>query len=378
MDKNKIYDIGKVLSLIVCGLIAKSLLGSSEYIQCIDPLTIGLVGGGIVSSLIGGKKAKAQAPPAPTNPLDLAQGSSEKLLGYYQSQVPEWIQLQEQLGPQLMSQMFGQTQQFLGGVGGQPGFQALQRTAGLQAGQTMADLRAVELAQQTGQTGLTRGLMEALSPEQAAAVRASAQEAERARAAAQGVSPQEKRAYEQQARESFQAAGRLGGNAAVAAEIMGRENVLAAKRAEAAQAGQQAYALAGGFYTNPGLQALRSAPLSYTAGQQDLSTALSLGPAASGQFDYNAPLGFAQQAGKAQNQYNQDVYNTNLANQQAKAKMYSSIGSTLMGAGLGGMGGPSGSNFSSFLGGGDFGNAGTAFGNMFRGSAGQPLKAYTV
>ena len=35
-------------------------------------------------------------------------------------------------------------------------------------------------------------------------------------------------------------------------------------------------------------------------------------------------------------------------------------------------------NFSSFLGGGNLGNAGTAFGNMFRESAGQPLRAYTV
>jgi hypothetical protein len=58
--------------------------------------------------------------------------------------------------------------------------------------------------------------------------------------------------------------------------------------------------------------------------------------------------------------------------------MFSSIGSSLLGAGLGGMGGISGGNFSSFLGGGNFGNAGTAFANMFRESAGQPLRAYTV
>jgi hypothetical protein len=184
-----------------------------------------------------------------------------------------------------MAQMLGQSSQFLKGVEGQPGFNKLQKSAGKVAGQTIAELRARELGQMTGQAGLTRGLMEALSPEQAAAVRASAQEAERARASAQGVTPQEQRMYEQTAREGAQAAGRLGGNAGLAAEIMGREGVLGSKREEAARAGARSYEMAGGFYTQPGLQALSSAPLSYGAGQQNLATAMSMGPASSGQFD---------------------------------------------------------------------------------------------
>jgi hypothetical protein len=159
---------------------------------------------------------------------------------------------------------------------------------------------------------------------------------------------------------------------------MGRENVMAAKRAEAAQAGQRAYSQAGEFYTNPGLQALRSAPQSYTAGMGALGIGLTSGPASSGQFDYNMPLGFAQQMGGAQNQYNQAVYQTNLANQQAKAQMWSSIGSSLMGAGMNMGGGVSGGNFGSFLGSGNYGNAGTAFGNMGREAMGIPLRAYTV
>lgn len=379
MNKNKIYDIGKVVFIVALGLFIKSFSKDTRISYCALPALVPLLmaGGGVATSVLGRGK-KAGKPQKPVDPLDLAPGSSQKLLSYYRSQAPEWLQLQKELGPQFMAQMLGQTGQFLGGVGGQPGLQELQYTTGLQAGQTLADLRAAELAQQTGQAPLTRGLMEALSPEQAASVQASAQEAERARAAAQGVSPQEKRAYEQQAREGFQASGRLGGNAALVAEAMGRENVMAAKRAEAAQAGQRSYALAGGFYTEPGLQALRSAPLSYTAGQQDLRTALTLGPESSGQFDYNAPLGFAQQAAGAQNQYNQAVYQTNLANQQAKSQMWQGIGSSLLGAGLGAMGGASGSNFASFLGGGNFGNAGTALQNMGLGAMGQPLKAYTV
>lgn len=293
---------------------------------------------------------------------NLAQRQATGLFSqYYPMAIPLALQTSAEYGPQIMAQMFGQTGQFLGGVGGQPGFQELQRTTGIQAGQTLADLRAAELEQQAGQAGMTRGLMAALSPEQAAVVQASAQEAERARLSAQGVTPEEQRMYQQAAREAAQAAGRLGGNAAIASEIMGREQMMAQKRAEAAQAGQRAYGQAGEFYTNPGLQALRSAPLSYTAGQQDLRTALTLGPASSGDFDYNMPLGFAQQLAGAQNQYNQAVYQTNLANQQAKAQMWQGIGSSLMGMGMNMAGG--GFNFGG-AGGGATQTAASPWGNV--------------
>jgi hypothetical protein len=233
--------------------------------------------------------------PKPKDPLDLASQQSGKLLGYYGAEVPKWMQLQEQLGPQLMAQMFGQTGQYLGGVG----LQALQLSTGQQAGETLGQLRAGELGQMTGQAPLTRGVMQGLSPEQAAVVQGFATEAERARASAQGVSPQERRGYEQQAREGFQASGRLGGNLGIVSEAMGREDVMARKRAEAAQAGARSYEAAQGFYTQPGLSLLSKAPLSYQAGQQTLGMALTGGPAASGQFDYNAPLGFSQQRASA-------------------------------------------------------------------------------
>lgn len=55
---------------------------------------------------------------------------------------------------------------------------------------------------------------------------------------------------------------------------MGREDVFARKRAEAAQAGQNAYNVAQGFYTQPGLSLLSNAPLSYQQGQQFINTGL--------------------------------------------------------------------------------------------------------
>lgn len=528
MNKKKIYDITNVMFIVALGLFVKSFSKDTFISYCALPAAVPLLmaGGGVLSSVFGRKK-KAKAPPPPVDIFAQGRGGSPSLAQnqvtglfeqYYPTAIPLALQTSATYGPQIMAQMFGQTGQFLGGVGGQPGFQELQRTTGLQAGQTLTDLRAAELGQQTRQAPLTRGLMEKLSPEQAAAVKEASRVAkasgrlesdfigrskgmmdrygskvgtyaptlgdisgyagttisdeqaqslydtgmaktlaEESFARRGTLSPEEQRAAQQRAREAGQAAGRLGGNAAIAAEIQNREAAMAARRAEAstlgeraatqgmnaeqlrvaaqqarysqlaqeqerelarrqnlfsqgitggaqraqerqlgfsqlmdieqrraaareeaAQAGQRSYAMAGEFYTNPGLAALRNAPLSYTAGQQDLRTALTLGPASSGEFDYNMPLGLAQQAAGAQNQYNQAVYQTNLANQQAKAQMWQGIGSSLLGAGLGAMGGASGSNFASFLGSGNFGNAGTALQNMGLGAIGQPLKAYTV
>lgn len=310
-------------------------------------LALGTVAVGAGVSAYGASQAGKGAGKAPA-PVDIFQNAtkgvnkgtnlagrtSTGLLDYYGQNVPRFIALQDRLGPQLMGQMFGQTGQFLGGVGGQPGFNALQLSSGQQAGETIGQLRQGELGQMTGQAGLTRGLMGALSPEQAAVVQASAQEAERARAAAQGVSPQERRNYEQQARESFQASGRLGGNLGIVEEAMGRESVLAKKREEAALAGKRSYDLAQQFYTTPGLAALQSAPLSYTAGSKNLSAAMIGGPESSGTFDYNMPLNMAMSQAGAQNESNMANYQIASANAQAKAKMYSDIGLGLMGAGF--------------------------------------------
>lgn len=502
---------------------------------------------------------------------NLAGRTSTGLLDYYGQNVPGFVALQDRLGPELMGQMFSQTGQFLGGVGGQPGFNALQLSSGQQASKTIGQLREEELRQMTGQTGLTRGLMESLSPEQAAAVAQASRTAgqaqglesgfmgrsggmmdqygskvgqygttlgdisgyagttisdEQAQGLAGGIlggvnpyvgetisganadtaravqmaqdafarrgtlSPEEQRASQQQAREAFGASGRLGGNAAIAAEIQNREGALAKRRGEAATFGQQAYAqqlgsagqqlqteqamynqrgsnierdillqqtkssqalnaaqqrlatqqarygqlgseqdrelsrrqamfsqsIAGGsqqlaerqlgfgqefdieqqrgklrdeaakantlgfdmarqFYTDPGLAALQNAPLSYTAGSKNLSAAMIGGPESSGTFDYNMPLNMAMSQAGAQNQSNMANYQIQSANAQAKAKMYSDIGSSLMGAGFnmaGAGGGVSAPNTMSM------GNMGTYAGNLFKNATNQPMRAYTV
>ena len=427
MNKNKIYDIGKVLALIACWLIAKSLTNNGSYSNCMLPLA--LAAGGIAASVIGSKKSKAPQQPRPVDifsRIGRRPSIAEKQLGgvtnYYRQALPSFLGLEKEFAPQFLSQAFDTAGQAYGGFAG------LRDTAAAREAETIAKLRAQELGTMTGQAGLTRGLMEALSPEQARSIELQRQAMERAQGlesefqttsaplsgmfgtmaqeafGRRGVlSPEEQRAAQQRARESATASGRVGGNSAIAAEMLNREAAQAARRQEASSmaglaqqqmmqtqaqraalrgeaqaAGQNLYGMAGEFYTTPGLNLLSRTPASYAAGATMAGTGLDLGRSLGPQLDYNMPLSFAQQQGASQNQYNQDVYSTNLANQQAKAQMWQGIGSSLLGAGLGGMGGPSGSNFTSFLGGGNFGNAGTALQNMGLGAMGQPLKAYTV
>jgi hypothetical protein len=250
--------------------------------------------------------------------------------GYYGKALPSTMDLMSRYGPAFMEQGFRFGEQ------GVTGFKGLRDLAATGEAKTIADLRAEELGLMTDQAGLTRNLLESMSPEQAAQVRsmqdlaaeaagaeagyagrmgealgtygirpqefgttitgsnlrptatqrgllgetvtqgglisptatqrgvlgstvtqggllnptiqAAEQDAAMANQMAQEayarrgtLSPQEQRMAQQTAREAAGAAGRLGGNAAIAAEIQNREAALAGRRAEASQAGQQAF-----------------------------------------------------------------------------------------------------------------------------------------
>jgi hypothetical protein len=234
-------------------------------------------------------------------------GDLAKMLSAYQQSMPGILSFEQQYRPEFQKLNLQDVSQFgLGMLGMSPQF-----TQG--AAQQLGAAREAELGQMTGQAGLTRGLMAGLSPEQASSVQQAQQESQRAYAAAQGVTPEQQRMYQQTAREGAQAAGRVGGNAAIASEIMGREDIMARKRAEAAQAGQQAFNLAGQFYTAPGLQLLGSQPLSYQVGNQMMGLGLdAIGAGKPQFFDVGSALNFG-----AANR--QNIMNAQAANAQASA-----------------------------------------------------------
>ena len=241
-----------------------------------------------------GSKPKSIKAPA----MDIG-GDIQKYVSGMSGALPQIFSQEQQFRPQFQGLNLGDIQSFLGGTGGQEGIFGLSNQAAQQAGMGLGEARGAELGQMTQQAGLTRGLMQQLSPEQAAVVQGFGDEAQRAYAASQRISPQEQRGYQQTAREASSAAGRLGGNAAIAQEIMGREDMFARKRAEAAQAGQNAYNVAQGFYTQPGRELLSAAPLSYLEGQRFINTGLgAIGSGTPQLFDTSVGLnlGAAQRA----------------------------------------------------------------------------------
>jgi hypothetical protein len=115
----------------------------------------------------------------------------------------------------------------------------------------------------------------------------------------------------------------LGSNASVAGEVLNREQSLFRKRQEAAQAEQQAFNMAGQFYTQPGFSMLGSQPLSYQTGQQQLGLGLgAIGAGTPQLFSPDAALNLG--AVQRQNQLN-----ASMANAQASAARSAGIANAI-------------------------------------------------
>ncbi len=244
-----------------------------------------------------------KSPPKVKAPkMDIAKDIQSYVSGMSAS-LPQMLQQEQQFRPQFQGLNLNDIQSFLSGTQGQQGLFGLSRTAAEEAGMGLGQAREAELQQMTGQTGLARGLLQALSPEQVGVMQNFSNEASRALASSQMVSPEERRAYQQTAREAASAAGRLGGNAAIASEVMGREDLMARKRAEAMQAQQNVFNAAQGFYTQPGLQLLGSTPLSFQQGQSFVQSGLgAIGAGTPQLFDPSVGLnlGAAQRSNQLQ------------------------------------------------------------------------------
>lgn len=246
-------------------------------------------------------------------------GDIQKYVSGYSQALPQVLQFEQQYRPEFMGLNLGDITSFLQGVGGQQGLFGMAGQAAQATQQNLQAAREAELAGMTGQVGAVRGLAQALSPEAAAAVQAANLESQRATQAARGLNFQEQRAAQQSAREAFGARGMLGSTGSVAAEILNREDMLARKRAEAAQAGANAYNLASQFYTAPGYATLGSAPLSYQSGLGLLSSGMQAVGSATPQLinpDVGVNLGAAQR---------QNVLQAQMANAQAKASQSSGL-----------------------------------------------------
>ena len=185
----------------------------------------------------------------------------------------------------------------------------------------LQSIRADDLAGMQAQTGQVRGLIGDINPEAQRMMQLQNMQAEQAYESSQGLTPQERRTADQTARESFGAAGRLGGNYAVASELLNRDSYLTGKRQQASGLIGQAYNTSQSFY-NPAYSLLGST----TAGGMSLlgqSTPQLINP------DVGVNIGSA---------YRKDLLGAQSANAQAdaanKAGMYQA-GGAIAGAAVG-------------------------------------------
>jgi len=198
--------------------------------------------------------------PKPKEP-NIGQDISKYVTGYGQA-LPGVLSLEQQYRPEFGKLNLADMGQYTTGL------QAIQDQATRTAQGQLTSSKAGELASMTGLVGAGRGFLDTMSPEMAAMVRQSTQAATQAYGRAGTLAPDQMRESTQQARESAAASGRVGGNADIASQILNREQMLGARRAEAAQAGQQAFGMGQSMYQAPMMALLGAPAQAYNAGQQ--------------------------------------------------------------------------------------------------------------
>jgi len=301
---------------------------------------------------------KTPAPPPAPTPVSMAEEYRRTAETMSDPALLEKMIAAEELArPRYAALNLADLRTYMGGVLG------LQEQATRQAGaleremlgaQRAADIAAVE---QLGPRATAA--LRAADPVAARMAELSQQAAERAYGAAERVTPEQMRGAQQTARMAGLARGRLGDTSSVAAEILGREDIMARRRAEAAQAGQLAFGMSRAISADPFQSILGrgSGALGYGAQQQAFTQQLGAQPIGPRAVDYNAAVNLAMQ-----NQANLGRYQTAVYGSQAQA---AGAQAAARGQMLGGLFGAAGS----MLGGPIGGMIGSSVGGMFGGGS---------
>ena len=263
----------------------------------------------------------AGAPPPTSDPgKDLL-----KYLKGLSTALPQLSDLEGQYRPRFGELNLGDVSTSLFGTNGQTGLLGMGSQANAASQQQIDAARRAELTGATGRTGDVLGLLGMIDPASQRIAGQAATMADQRFASAQGLNMQENRMAQQTAREAFGARGRLNDNSSVAAEVLGREEVLAAKRAEAMQTGQQASQMNQQF-TNPALGILMGTPASAALGQDYLNAGRqAIGAATPQMIDTGAGINLGQQQASNLSSWQQNQASA----QNAQNSQYAQIASAL-------------------------------------------------
>jgi hypothetical protein len=258
---------------------------------------------------------KTPAAPPPPQPVSMAEEyrRSAEMMADPELQ-KRMLDVERQLRPAYAELNLADLRTYMGGVLG------LQEQSARQSGRLEREIlgaqREADIAAVEAMGGRATAALRAADPYAARMAELSQQAAERAYAQSERVTPEQMRSAQQTARMAGLARGRIGDESSVAAEILGREDIMARRRAEAAQAGQLAFGMNRAISADP-FQAIlgrQSGALGYGAQQMGMAQQLGAQPIGPRAVDYNAALNLAMQ-----NQANLGRYQTAIYGSQAQA-----------------------------------------------------------
>lgn len=212
------------------------------------------------------------SPSTPPPPQNNPGKDLQKYVTGLQSALPSVFGLESQYRPEFGDLNLADISRMLGGSDGQSGLYGIGSQANAESQKQLEAARAAEIGNMRGNAGDVMALLGGINPTGARTVANAGTLADQAYARATGpLSFQDARSADQTAREAFAARGRVNDNASVAAEILGREDVAAARRQEAAQLGSSAFGMADKF-SDPALGILSGSPASVLLGQDYLNS----------------------------------------------------------------------------------------------------------
>ena len=247
--------------------------------------------------------------------------------------LPTVLGQEAQFRPQFGALNLGDIGQFLGGSGSQQGIYGMGAEATAQSGQQLQDARIQQYEDMLGNTGMVRRIFGGISPGSESLMNNQTMLANNAYTRAQGpLSFQEQRGADQQAREAFASRGRLNDNASVSAEILGREDVRTARRAEAAQMGGQAFGMEQ-QYSSPAMGLLSGSPASVLLGQDYLNSGKqAIGTAVPQLIDTGAGISLGQQQASNLANWQSNVSSAKNAQSAQNVQTGAAVASAALGA----------------------------------------------
>lgn len=282
---------------------------------------------GLGVSAVGTAATAYSASKAGDAPAPMQSDPGKDLLKYIsglKKGLPDLQSLEWQYRPEFGKLNIADQEQYLNALLG------FSRQASEGARQEIGAERVADINSMRERTGGVVGMIGGITPNLQRMEQNQAALAQERYNAAQGLSAQERRLADQTARESFAARGRLNDNAGVAAEILSREEVLSAKRAEAARMGAQSFETSQ-RYSSPILDLLGAVPASVASGRDFIGLSQSI-------IGQNTPQLINPDAGinlGAQNAANMNAYMNARASAKAnQAALYAKSGESIANLGL--------------------------------------------